>query len=157
MSTKRAIKFFTKNDEYFELSNFYPQGFEEDGVYWSSIEHYFQAMKFVGEENANHRERIRKAHSPKQAKALGHSRKHTLRSDWESAKEGIMLNALRRKFAHPKLSALLVSTGKRRLEENSPYDRYWGVGRDGRGKNRLGVLLMQVRKELGEKSSSSLS
>ncbi len=146
--SRKPIRFFTKNDEYYELSNFYPQGFEEDGVYWPTVEHYFHAMKFVGKENAGHRERIRKAHSPMQAKTLGHSRKHTLRRDWESAKDGIMLHALRRKFEHPKLREVLLGTGKRKLEEDSPYDRYWGVGRDGRGKNRLGVLLMQVRKEL---------
>ena len=146
--SRKPIRFFTKNDEYFELSNFYPQGFEEGGVYWPTVEHYFQAMKFAGEENAAQRERIRRAHSAKQAKAFGHSRKHTLRADWESVKDGIMLHALRRKFAHPELKAVLLGTGSRRLEENSPYDRYWGVGRDSRGKNRLGVLLMQVRKEL---------
>lgn len=146
--SKRAIRFFTKNDEFFELSNFYPQGFEEDGKYWPSVEHYFQAQKFAGKEHAEYRERIRRSHSPKQAKSLGQSRKLPLRPDWERVKEDIMLHALRRKFAHPKLKALLLGTGKRPLEENSPYDRYWGVGRDGGGRNRLGQLLMQVRDEI---------
>ena len=145
--SRKPIRFFTKNDEYFELSNFYPKGFKEDGVYWPTAEHYFQAMKFAGVEGAAQRDRIRQAHSAKQAKAIGHSRKHTLRADWESAKDGIMLHALRRKFADPELRAVLLGTGSRRIEENSLYDRYWGVGRDGRGKNRLGLLLMQIRKE----------
>lgn len=146
--SRKPIRFFTKNDEYFELSNFYPKGFKENGVYWPTVEHYFQAMKFAGKEGAAHRERIRRAHSPDQAKALGHSRKHKLRRDWEGVKDGIMMHALRCKFADPELRAVLLGTGSRRIEENSPCDRYWGVGRDGRGKNRLGLLLMQLRKEL---------
>ena len=34
------------------------------------------------------------------------------------------------------------------LVENAPGDAYWGVGKDGNGKNRLGVLLMEVREWL---------
>ena len=48
------IRFFTKNEDWFELSNFYPHGFEEEGIYWPSVEHYFQAMKF---EDRTYRER----------------------------------------------------------------------------------------------------
>lgn len=59
-----------------------------------------------------------------------------------------MKHALRQKFSHPKLKALLLSTKKRELVENSPFDRYWGCGGDGTGANRLGVLLMEVRQEL---------
>lgn len=74
------IYFFTKNDRFYELSNFAPFGFEEDGAYWRTVEHYFQAQKF---EDADHRERIRRAHSPKQAKDLGQSRALPIRRDWE--------------------------------------------------------------------------
>jgi ribA/ribD-fused uncharacterized protein len=59
-----------------------------------------------------------------------------------------MSKALRAKFAAPALKTLLLSTGERPLVEDSPYDRYWGAGKDGRGKNRLGALLMELRDEL---------
>lgn len=59
-----------------------------------------------------------------------------------------MLHGLRRKFTHPKLARVLLATGERPLAENSPTDAYWGVGPTGDGRNRLGVLLMQVRGEL---------
>lgn len=142
---ENPIYFFTKNDPYYELSNFSPYGFEEDGVYWPTVEHYFQAQKF---EDVAYREQIRVAPSPKQAKSLGQSRAIPLRSDWEDVKEDIMLHALRRKFAHPKLSRLLLGTENRRLLENSPFDSYWGCGPHGEGLNRLGHLLMIVRDEL---------
>ena len=132
-------------DSYFELSNFYPHGVEEDGVYWPSVEHYFQAQKF---EDSEYREKIRTCGSPKNAKTLGQSRKYKLRDDWEEVKEDIMLNALRKKFGHPKMREILLGTKRRALIENSPHDKYWGIGRDGKGKNRLGQLLMQVRSEI---------
>ena len=53
------IYFFGEDGPYRELSNFYPCGFEEDGVCWPTVEHYFQAQKFPGDENAAYRERIR--------------------------------------------------------------------------------------------------
>jgi predicted NAD-dependent protein-ADP-ribosyltransferase YbiA (DUF1768 family) len=72
-----------------------------------------------------------------------------LRADWEAAKEGVMKEGLRAKFSsNPTLANLLLSTGERRIVENSPRDSYWGIGKDGRGKNRLGALLMEVREEL---------
>lgn len=144
----KPIYFFSRTDEYSELSNFAPFGFEENGSYWPTVEHYFQAQKFAGDSLADYRERIRTAHSPKQAKSLGQSRKHPIRPDWEEVKEDIMRHALRLKFEHPELRKLLLGTATRPLIENSPFDRYWGTGKDGSGKNRLGVLLVELRSSL---------
>jgi ribA/ribD-fused uncharacterized protein len=108
----------------------------------------FQAQKFPGAENATYREKIRRAQSPKDAKVLGRTRKIAIRPDWEDVKESIMLAALRKKFAAEDLRQLLLDTRDRELVEASPSDSYWGCGRSGKGKNRLGQLLMQVRAEL---------
>jgi len=143
-SMEKIIYFFTKNDHYYEFSNFSSHGLEVESHYWPTVEHYFQAQKFI---NTEQYEKIKKSYSPKQAKELGQSRKVAIRSDWDSVKEGVMLFALREKFSNPKLKALLMKTGKNKLVKNSPYDRYWGCGKDGCGKNRLGMLLMQVRDE----------
>jgi len=143
------IRFYSKTVAYRELSNFAPFGFEEDGVYWPTVEHYFQAQTFSGSENDAYREKIRAAKTPKEAKALGRTRSIPIRPDWEEAKDSIMLAALRKKFATGAVRALLLATGDRPLVEASPFDNYWGCGRSGKGKNRLGQLLMQVRAELG--------
>lgn len=42
----------------------------------------------------------------------------------------------------------LMSTGNRKIVEHTVNDKYWGDGGDGSGKNRLGILLMEVRNEL---------
>lgn len=143
----KVIYFFDKGDKYYQLSNFAGFGFVLDGHRWRTMEHYFQAMKFEG---TAHFDKIRNCASPKQAKDLGQSRATPIRSDWDSVKEEVMLKGLREKFKDPELKKILLGTGKKELVENSPYDQYWGIGSNGKGKNRLGVLLMQLRTELKE-------
>ena len=141
----KTIYFYTKTGPYYELSNFSPFGFCADDTFWPTVEHYFQAQKFG---DPDYRERIRTCGPPKQAKVLGQTREIPLRDDWDSVRDEVMLFALRLKFESPKLQSLLLDTGDRDLVESSPYDYYWGSGRDGSGKNRLGELLMQVRSEV---------
>ena len=118
--------------------------------YWTTIEHYFQAQKFA---DADYKERIRNASTPKQAKTLGRSRALPIRSDWEEVKEAIMREALVQKFrTHADIRQILLDTGDEELIEKAPMDYYWGCGRTGTGKNRLGVLLMEVREELRSES-----
>ena len=62
-----------------------------------------------------------------------------------------MYQAVRAKFeTHPALKTLLLSTGTEEIIENAPGDYYWGCGKDGSGKNRLGHILMRVREELAQ-------
>lgn len=145
------IRFYSKTAEYHELSNFSPFGFEEGGQYWPTVEHYFQAQKFAGPENAAYREQVRNARTAKDAKAMGRTRKVAIRSDWDRIRDDVMLTALRKKFSSPKLEELLIGTGLRPLVEASPSDEYWGCGRSGKGRNRLGQLLMALRAELRKK------
>ena len=133
---------------YVAFSNFSPHSFELDGAVWPTVEHYFQAAKFPGTEHA---EAIRLARTPTLAKRLGRSRAVTLRPDWEEVKEEVMRRAVHQKFAsHPDLRQLLLETGDEDLIEDAPRDYYWGRGARGTGKNRLGVILMDVRSALRE-------
>jgi ribA/ribD-fused uncharacterized protein len=138
------IYFYTKTGPYFELSNFAPFGLETGGLYWPTVEHYFQAQKFA---DRTYRERIRQAPTPKEAHALGQGRSVPIRSDWEIVRDDVMLSGLRIKFTRAEVRQLLLSTNDRRLVEASA-DPYWGGGSDGMGRNRFGELLMQVRREL---------
>lgn len=145
--TGEPIYFYSKTTEYYELSNFSPHGFQLDNAYWPTVEHYFQAQKFPSQ--PAYQEKIRQTRSPKEAKTLGRSRNVPLRFDWEEVKDEVMRRALRAKFcAHPELKAMLLETAERELIENAPSDYYWGCGQTGTGKNRLGVLLMELRSEL---------
>ncbi|AKG20473.1 NADAR family protein [Calothrix sp. 336/3] len=144
------IYFYTTIEEYGAFSNFSRHGVELDGLWWMTVEHYFQGQKFL---DLDYQEKIRNAHTPKQAAELGRSRKVPLRSDWEIVKDGIMLLAVRKKFStHGAIRELLLSTGDEEIIENAPGDYYWGCGKDGTGLNKLGKILQQVRQELRQKS-----
>jgi hypothetical protein len=94
-------------------------------------------------------EEIRRAATPVKAKQLGGSPGHPARGDWEKIKEQVMKTALLAKFRqNPALLELLKGTGERRLVEASTADNFWGAGPKGKGLNRLGALLTEVRAEL---------
>jgi GTP cyclohydrolase II len=140
------IRFYHSDQPHGELSNFSRHAIFLGGRIWPTSEHYYQAQKFAGTERE---ERIRCAPTPTLAKELARDWKRLRRQPWAEVKEQHMLAALRAKFTqHPDLQHRLLSTGNRRLVEHTEHDAYWGDGGDGRGRNRLGVLLMQVRDEL---------
>jgi ribA/ribD-fused uncharacterized protein len=128
--------------QYRWLSNFAPCQVTMDGVTYPSVENAYQAAKTL-------KPILREAFEdvpPGVAKRQG--RMITLRPDWEQVKEQVMLDLLRRKFHHPLYCLKLLATGTAELVEGNYWgDTYWGVCR-GVGKNRLGMLLMQVRSEL---------
>lgn len=140
------IEFYGVRQPYFEFSNFSRHSFELDGHIWKTSEHYFQANKFVG---TPHYYELLKAPTPRDVASMGRDRNRPLRKDWEEVKEEVMLKALRAKFTQNKeLKEILLGTGDAKLVEASPVDYYWGIGKDGSGKNRLGILLMKLRDEL---------
>ena len=144
--TMTEIKFYSTQDEFGELSNFAHFPIKLDGKMWHTTEHYFQAQKFADKQ---YQEKIRSEKSPMIAARLGRDRKQKLRKDWESVKNNVMKKALLAKFTqHEDLKNLLISTGEAKLIEHTENDAYWGDGGDGKGKNFLGILLMQVREEL---------
>lgn len=142
----KTINFYRTGEAYGEFSNFAAFPIEVGGKRWPTTEHYFQAKKFAGTE---YEETIRNAKSPMIAARLGRSRSHPLRQDWETAKLDVMREALRAKFIqHPELRELLLATKNKTLVEHTKNDKYWGDGGDGRGRNVLGVLLMELRGQL---------
>lgn len=142
-----TIYFYVERERpYGCFSNFSTHGFVLDGLYWPTSEHYFQAQKFVG---TPHLERIRQVKTPKDAARIGRDRTLPLRHDWEQVKDEIMERAVLQKFkTHADIRDILLSTGEEPLVENSPMDYYWGCGKDGSGKNKLGQILMTVREVL---------
>ena len=130
------------------FSNFSRHGFELDGYWWMTNEHYFQAQKFAITDSIWF-EKIRGAKTPKEAAKMGRSRQHPLRSDWEEVKDEIMQRGVLCKFTtHPEIRDILLNTGNFSIVENAPGDYYWGCGKDGSGKNKLGEILMEVREIL---------
>jgi N-glycosidase YbiA len=140
------IYFNSKSKEWCWLSNFFLSPMTLEGKDYLTVEHWFQSQKFTDLEL---QEKIRTADTPSQAKKLGRTKHASFRSNWDSVKEETLYKGLKAKFEqHPNLQTLLVQTGSEELIEQSPWDSYWGSGRTGKGKNRMGFLLMKLRSEL---------
>lgn len=144
-TARRPITFYKTKELYGEFSNFARYPVLIDGLVWPTTEHYYQAQKFLGTEFV---EAVRNADHPKIAAAIGRDTSLPLRTYWEEVKENVMRIALYAKFTQYKqLRDLLLSTEDALLCEHTENDMYWGDG-IGLGKNRLGVLLMEVRESL---------
>ena len=168
-----TIRFYSKNEPFYEFSNFFNCKIIIDNKEWKSSEHYYQAQKFI---NEDHKEYIRLCDTPMKAFRIaklkigcGYSakwmidKKNTpillndvinkllqenvkIRDDWEEIKIDVMKKVLYEKFTqHPNLMNILKNTNNSIIIEDSPRDSYWGIGFDKKGKNMLGKLLMELR------------
>lgn len=143
------IKFWSDKGEYGCFSNFSRHPIKLDNHIYKTTEHYYQSKKFEG---TKYEKVVRDAEGPKAAAREGRDKSKPLRKDWEQIKEDVMYRALCAKFTqHTRCKETLLSTNDMLIVEDSPYDYYWGWGKSQKGKNRLGHLLMQLRKELREK------
>lgn len=141
-----AIYFYKINDEFGCFSNFAHYDFELDGKKWMTSEHYFQAQKFRGTE---YEEVIRLLDNPMKAAEMGRNRDLPLIEEWEQIKDDVMRKAVYAKFTqNKKIRDILISTGKEIIIEKTTDDYYWGCGKDGCGKNMLGIILMEVREKI---------
>lgn len=141
-----AIKEFQGEHRF--LSNFWicPHGVEWEGVVYRSVEHAYQAAKTnVSSERAH----IRRLETAGEAKKAGY--RVTLQSGWDDLKIGVMYDLVLSKFTRDRvLRKQLLGTGEQKLVEGNWWgDTFWGVCR-GKGRNVLGEILMQVRRELRE-------
>lgn len=126
-----------------------------NSLVWRSVEHYYQASKFslLSSEGRDIVEQVRECIAPEDAARIGRlnerSRPDLLRPDWLESKVEVMGRALRAKFAqHEGPREMLRSSRGQELVESSPHDFVWGRGYNGRGRNQLGKLLMQIRDEI---------
>ena len=136
-------------DKYAFLSNFYASPILYEGIVYPTNEHFFQAMKTLDQEE---RKKIAAADTPGQAKRLG--RHVQLRADWERIKVDVMRTGLMLKFTNAELAQKLIDTGDEELiEGNWWHDNTWGSCHCDAcfnipGRNLLGMLLMELRKDL---------
>ncbi|MEJ2622615.1 MAG: NADAR family protein [Candidatus Thiodiazotropha sp.] len=147
-SANQQPYYLSRTDVNHPLSSCSKLGFELDGATWPSVEHYYQGMKF---EDQALREEIRSADHPNKAQKLAANNKRLIRKEWKQLKEVVMTRALYIKcHTHPDVAATLLATREQKIIETSQYDYYWGCGRDGRGHNTFGKVLMAVRSKLKE-------
>lgn len=132
------------------LSNFFMHPVQWHGACWPSAEHAYQAAKFLVSNNPEWAIEICKASTAGIAKKMGRM-KHVVMANWEPVKLTTMEEIVRAKFKSPELRRKLIQTRDAELQEGNWWgDRYWGISPagSGEGENHLGIILMQIRKEL---------
>lgn len=146
-------RYFSRSDVHEPLGTFSKHAFFLDDMEWPSVEHYYQAMKC---ENDDYRQKVQRAAHPKAARKQGRSRFIKLRKDWRKIKTVVMTRAIYTMCrTHPDVAKILLETGEDTLVESSNYDYFWGCGRDRRGSNHYGKVLMSVREKLKSEATSS--
>lgn len=145
------IKFYRANEKpYGKFSNLFRRAIIFEGRVHPTAEHAYQAGKAIKEDV---REWILSAPTPGLVAMAAHGLyTWDIVPNWSKIKVQRMRDVLRAKFTqHEDLRLLLIGTGKARLVEagrvSNAVNRYWGEV-NGKGKNMLGVLLMEVRDEL---------
>ncbi|HLO86753.1 MAG TPA: NADAR domain-containing protein [Nostocaceae cyanobacterium] len=144
-----TVYFYKVWQPYGCFSNFSPHPIEMQGTVWPTVEHYYQAQKFVGSKDEAAIPLIYAASTPEEAAALGRCGSRQVRPDWDLVKTQIMRQAVLNKFlTHLDIREVLLVTGDEEIVENSPTDYFWGCGADQTGQNQLGKILMSVREEI---------
>lgn len=127
--------------------------FSLDQQDWKSAEHYVQAMRF---EDSSYRAQICEVELPDEAITLGKNWLKRKRKGWKESRVTMMTRALyMQSQVHPEMASSLLNTGDRILVEDSQYDYFWGCGRDRRGDNNYGKILMNIRTKLREKADQN--
>lgn len=147
------IRFYKSNEKpYGVFSNLYRRTVIFEGVSYATSEHAYQAGKARKD---NVREWILSAPSPSLVAMAAHGLYvWDVTPNWSKIKFDRMRAVLLAKFSqHADLRKILLDTGNARLVESATVKNSvnleWGEV-NGKGKNMLGVLLMEVRTLLQE-------
>lgn len=156
----RILFYRRDRPEFGFLSHIHPSAITLDGVSWPTAEHYYQAQKSL---DPRYRQAIGNCMTPAEAKhraatpAEGRPDRGSWffetgcppRSDWLKIKRDVMRRADAAKYLqHPDLATRLLACGNALIVEDSPHDAFWGWGKDERGENWAGRILMEVRSAL---------
>lgn len=135
------ILFYKTNNPYGFMSNYWKCKFTYNGIEWNNTEAPYQAAKCIDQ---NEYDTIKNSKSANESRLLG--QKVKIREDWDTIRDWFMFDVCFAKFSQNEdLLEKLLETGEDELVENSPVDFYWGWGSDRSGKNKLGLILMELR------------
>lgn len=136
------------------LANYSNHGFYKNGIYYKTVEHYYQSEKF---DNIEIKNKIINAETPKEASNIGRDRKNKRIDNFKDIKNSVMYDGIYEKFSQNiDIRNKLIQTGDAIIREMTIDEYYWGIGKDLSGCNNIGKILMNVRdalkKELLEKN-----
>lgn len=167
-----SVQFHDKDQPHYILCNTAPCPVVYKNKQYPTAEHAYQCQKFLGpcstDRSRQYAEIMRTTDNVNELlilsdqKEVGGYRWRTdlnptmnefqdvkVRTDWDDVSNPLMRDIVMAKFQqNEKARSDLLATGTALLEYTSPNDSHWGTGKDGLGKNRLGIILSDVRKQL---------
>ena len=148
------IEFYKEFGELGYLANYSNHGFTKDGVFYKTVEHYYQSEKFDDPEIKN---KIINADTPKEASNIGRDRNLKRIDDFKSIKNQVMFDGILEKFRqHRDIAYKLIETRNKKIAEATIDEYYWGIGKDKSGKNVIGDILVRVRERIKEEILDSI-
>lgn len=132
--------------EYRWLSNFKPVKIVYDGIEYPSVEHAYQSAK--SDDMIWKSKCASLGYTPGKIKRESYG--VTLVENWDKLKVSVMIDCVTQKFNQEPYKTRLLATGDKFLKEgNNHNDTFWGVCNEtGQGDNRLGEIIMNVRRKL---------
>jgi N-glycosidase YbiA len=151
LDTDDAIYFYEQ--DYYVFSNFSAFRLNWRAHDFDTSEQAYQWSKFdffgAGTGAREAADAILKARSAHEAFKIAEANSHHRNPEWNDIKVDVMAAILRAKIdQHPYVRGKLITSGDRKLIENSWRDPYWGWGRNRDGTNMLGQLWMNLRASL---------
>lgn len=154
-----VIYFFGKKNYYGYFSQFFQSNFiDENGIEFKCCEQFMMYNKAILFGDTTIANKILQETTPKVIKTLGRKVRNFDENIWNEHKEEIVFKGNYLKFTqNEELKERLISTGNKMLVEASPYDKIWGIGinvkqaiegKEWKGLNLLGNILMNVRKKI---------
>ena len=126
------------------LSNMAAYAIEDDGELWMTVEHAYQAAKFI---ECDLCKQIKEARSAYDAKRIADEHVSDIRAGWFDERLTIMEQLVRLKVEqHPHVLKRLLKSAPAEIIEDTD-DAFWGRGQNGDGENQLGKLWMKLREE----------
>lgn len=147
LSTSGEVAAFYER-EFYAFSNFSSFMVEWQGEVWPTSEHAYQAARYY-EVAPVYYQQILTMKSAHEAYSFMRHNRQAERPEWFNEKRAVMKDIVRCKLQqHPYIQKKLLETGSVTIVEDSPVDSYWGWGKNRQGRNELGKIWMELRKEL---------
>ncbi len=157
----QLVGFYHENEAYGCFSNWYPAEFDYAGIHYVNSEQFMMYQKVMMFRRFDLGEQILHTTDPFKCKKIAGQHFPEFDSDiWEKTCRTVVKRGVKAKFRQNRnILSELLDTGDAILAECSLKDDKWGIGIDitdperleiekWRGKNYLGVILMEVRDEL---------
>src|SRR5258706_8482154 len=128
----KKIQFF--ENEYYMLSNWSAHAIDIYGNRFTTADHAYHYKKFV-DSNPEIAQQILNAKSPNIAKDITNDNKDLAKKFNDKEKIEIFYQINKAKFLqHDDVKRALIKSKDLEIEENSPFDSFWGTGDDGKGR-----------------------